>query len=52
MAVLAFLEAERLQWKKVGMRPEDIASREEVSKTPEQEPMGEFLKEALVTLED
>jgi len=50
MMVFSLLEEERVKWQKVGMRAEDIAWIEEVSKALEQEPIKlEFLEEALVT---
>lgn len=50
MMVFGVLEENRLQWQKVGMREEDIAWIEEVSKALEREPISlEFLKEGMVT---
>jgi len=46
---LIILDEERLKWKKVRMRADDIAWIEEASKALEQEPIRlEFLEEALI----
>ena len=47
--VFSLLEEERIKWRKVGMRAEDIAWIEGASKALEQEPIKlEFLEEALL----
>ena len=47
--VFSILNEERLKWQKVGMKAEDIAWIEEVSKALEQEPIKlEFVEESLV----
>ena len=46
--VFSLLEEDRVKWQKVGMRAEDIAWIDEVSKALKQEPIKlEFLEEAL-----
>jgi hypothetical protein len=49
VTVFSILDEERLKWRKVRMRAEDIAWIEEASRVLEQEPIKlEFLEKALV----